>query len=96
MPYLIIIVAVVSFFALQIPQHHHPALKSNQKLQQQEKQSTAQLIAVKPHSAHRTQPGVNTTESSSLSVIFKGSEEKKLYSEFLKLFRGLFLESIWY
>lgn len=33
MSYLIIIIAVVSFFGLQIPQHNYPALKSNQKLQ---------------------------------------------------------------
>lgn len=33
MAYLIIIVAVVSFFALQIPQHYYTTFKSNQKLQ---------------------------------------------------------------
>lgn len=36
MPYLIIIVAAVSFFGLQIPQHHDTTLKSNQKLRERE------------------------------------------------------------
>lgn len=44
-PYLIMIVAVVGFFALQVPQHHHPALKSDQKLQKQERKTQAKLRA---------------------------------------------------
>ena len=35
-PYLIVTVAVVSLFTLEVPQHHYPTFKTNQKLQHKE------------------------------------------------------------